>query len=61
MRMLSWMNGYTKQDTIIDQYIREKVKVATNVGKLIKSCHKWSGHVWWRPIEIWIRRVDQVE
>ncbi|KAK7258655.1 hypothetical protein RIF29_24237 [Crotalaria pallida] len=61
MRMLRWMSGHTRQDRIRNEYIREKVGVAPIVEKMVEYRLRWFGHVWRRPVEAPVRRVDQME
>ena len=53
--MLCWMNGHTKQCKIRNGCIREKVRVASIVEKIVESRHRWFGHVNRRPVEAPIR------
>ena len=61
IRMLRWMSGHTKQDRIRNECIREKVGVAPIVEKIVKFRLRWFVHVWRRPIESLVRRVDPME
>lgn len=55
IRMLCWMNGHTRQCKIRNGCIREKVRVAPIVEKIVESRHRWFGHVNRRPVEAPIR------
>ena len=59
--MLRWMCGHTRRDMIRNECIREKVGVAPIVEKMVESRLRWFGHVWRRPAEALVRRVDQRE
>ena len=49
------MSGYTKQNKIRNQYIREKVRVAPIVRKIVEFFLKWFGHMRKRSVEAPIR------
>ena len=59
--MLRWMCGHTRRDMIKNKCIKEKVGVAPIVEKMVESRLRWFGHVWRRPAETLVRRVDQRE
>jgi len=61
MRMLCWMSGKTRHDRIRNDTIREKVGVAPVVEKLVENRHRWFGHVEKRPVDVAVRRVDQMK
>nr|KYP34423.1 Retrovirus-related Pol polyprotein LINE-1 [Cajanus cajan] len=61
MRMLRWMCGHTIKDRIRNECIRESVGVALIVEKLVESRLRWFGHVWRRPADAPVRRVDEME
>ncbi|KAF1880112.1 hypothetical protein Lal_00022241 [Lupinus albus] len=47
-----------------DEYtlcMTEKVGVAPIVEKMVESHLRWFGHVWRRPVEALVKRVDQME
>ena len=46
MMMLRWMSKHTRQNRIRNKCIKEKVRVASIVKKMIKYHLKWFGHVW---------------
>ncbi|KAF1859879.1 hypothetical protein Lal_00028062 [Lupinus albus] len=49
-------------DHIIPQPNRlEKVGVAPIVEKIVESCLRWFEHMWRRPVETLVSRVDQME
>jgi hypothetical protein len=37
MRMLRWMNGVTREDSINNKYVRGSIGVASIVNKMIKN------------------------
>ena len=61
MRMLCWMSGKTRQDRIRNDTISERVGVAPIVEKLVENRLRWFGHVERRPVDVVVRRVDQME
>ena len=44
MRMLMWMCGVTKTDTIRNEHVRGSVKVAPATKKITEKRLKWYGH-----------------
>jgi hypothetical protein len=61
MRMLRWMSGKTRHDRIRNDTIRERTGVAPIVEKLVANRLRWFGHVERRPVDVGVRRVDQME
>ncbi|KAM7467464.1 hypothetical protein LguiB_015026 [Lonicera macranthoides] len=61
MRMLRWMSGKTRKDKIRNVTIREGVGVAPITEKMVESRLRWFGHVWRRPVDAVVRRVDHME
>ncbi|RZC31475.1 Pentatricopeptide repeat-containing protein [Glycine soja] len=61
MRMLRWMCGKTRQDKIRNEAIRERVRVAPIVEKMVENRLRWFGHVERRPVDSVVRRVDQMK
>ncbi|KAL5188110.1 hypothetical protein HKD37_05G013655 [Glycine soja] len=61
MRMLRWMCGKTRQDKIRNEAIRERVRVAPIVEKMVENRLRWFGHVERRPVDSVVRRVAQME
>jgi len=61
MRMLRWISGKTRHDRIRNDTIRERVGVAPIIEKLVENWLRWFGHVERRPVDIVVRRVDQME
>jgi len=61
MRMLRWMSGKTGHDRIRNNTIRERVGVAPIVEKLVENRLRWFGHVERKPVDVVVRRVDQME
>ena len=59
--MLCWMSGKTRQDRIRNDTIRERVRVAPIVEKLVENRLRWFGHVERRLVDAVVRRVDQME
>ena len=51
----------SEYSVLIFVHFREKVGVAPIVEKMVESRLRWFGHVWRRPIEALVRRVDQME
>jgi len=43
--MLRWMCGWTKQNMIINDKIRENVGVTPIVEKIVETRLRWFGHV----------------
>jgi len=60
MRMLRWMSGKSRRDRIRNDTIRERVGVAPIVEKMVENRLRWL-HVERRPIDVVVRRVDQME
>lgn len=58
MKMLYWMSGHTRQNRIKNECFRAKVEVASIMEKMAEPHHRWLRHVWRRPIEVSIWRVD---
>jgi len=61
MRMLHYMSGKTRHDRIRNDTIRERVRVAPIVEKLVENRLRLFGHVERRPVDVVVRRVDQME
>ena len=40
---------------------RKKFRVAPIVEKIVESYFKWFWHLWKRPVEVLVRRTDQME
>jgi len=59
--MLRWMSGKTRHDRIRNDTIRERVEVAPIVEKLVENKLRWFEHVERRPVDVVVRRVDQME
>ena len=51
----------SEYSVLIFVHFREKVGVAPIVEKMVESRFRWFGHMWRRPIEALVRRVDQME
>ena len=60
MRMLRWMCGKTRRDKIRNETIREWVGVAPIEGKLRENRLRWFGHVYRRPEDAVVKRVDRL-
>lgn len=58
--ILQWMNAHTRQYKIRNETNKESVGVASIVAMMVESRHRWFGHVWIRPIEASLRRVDMM-
>ena len=52
---------HTRQDRIRNEYIREKIRIASIMEKMVESYLRWFRHIWRRPIETLVRRVDHME
>ncbi|KAM7518030.1 hypothetical protein LguiB_016992 [Lonicera macranthoides] len=61
MRMLRWMSGKNRKDKIRNVTIREGVGVAPITEKMVEFRLRWFGHVWRRPVDAVVRRVDHME
>ena len=61
MRMLHWMSGKTRHDRIRNVTIKERVRVAPIVEKLVENRLRWFGHVERRPVDAVVRKVDQMK
>lgn len=55
------MSRHTRQDKIVNEYIKEKVGVTSIVDKMVESCFRWFSYVWRRSVEALVRRVDQMK
>ena len=51
----------TTQVRIRNECIKEKVGEPPILKKVVESPVRWFGHMWRRPIEALVRRVDQIE
>jgi hypothetical protein len=60
MRMLRWMCGKTRRDRIRNETIREMVGVAPIEEKLRENRLRWFGHVYRRPADAVVKRVDRL-
>ena len=60
MRMLRWMCGKTRQDRIRNETVREMVGVVPIEEKLRENRLRWFGHVYRRPADAVVRRVDRI-
>src|SRR5450432_2740227 len=60
MRMLRWMCGKTRRDKIRNETIRKWVGVAPIEGKLRENRLRWFGHVYRRPEDAVVKRVDRL-
>ena len=60
MRMLRWMCGKTRRDRIRNETIREMVGVAPIEEKLRKNRLRWFGHVYRRPADAVVKRMDMI-
>ena len=58
MRMLRWMCGHTRKDKLRNEFIRTKVGVAPIEDKLRENRLRWFGHVYRRPLEAPVRRLE---
>jgi hypothetical protein len=45
MRMLRWICGHIRKDRIRNDYIRDKVRVASIQEKLVQHRLRWFGHI----------------
>jgi len=59
--MLRWMSGETRHDMIRNEAIRERVRVAHILEKLVENRLTLFGYVERRPVDAVVRRVDQME
>ena len=55
------MSSHTRHDRIRNVCIGERVGVPSIVEKMVESHLRLFGHVWKRPAEVPVRRVDQME
>jgi len=59
--MLHWMSDKTTQDRIRNDTIKERVGVTPKVEEMVENWLRWFGHVERRPVDVVVRRVDQME
>lgn len=60
MRMLRWMFGKIRRDMIRNETIREMVNVVLIEEKLRQNRLMWFGHIYRRPIDVVVKRVDRL-
>ena len=60
MRMLRWMCGKTRRDRIRNATVREMVDVAPIEEKLRENRLRWFEHVYRRPADAVVKRVDRI-
>lgn len=58
IKILWWINGHRIQ---VRNWDCKKFGITFILGKMVESWLRWLKHVWWRPIEVLIRRLDQIE
>jgi hypothetical protein len=58
MGMLRWMCGKTRHTKIRNDNIRERVRVAYIIEKMVETKLKWFVHIERRPVDAAVRRVD---
>lgn len=58
MRMLRWMYGHTRKDTIRNEDIQSKVEVTEIKGKIRENQLRWFGHMKRRSADTSDRRCD---
>jgi len=61
MRMLRWMSDFTLRNIILNECIREKVKVAPVEDKIRESRLKWFGHIKRQPSNEPVRKEDVLD
>ena len=61
MRMLRWMCGVTRRDTIRNEHIRGTTRVVQASKKIIEKRLKWYGHVRRMKEEHIVRRMFDVD
>lgn len=61
MMMLRWMFGKTIRDKIRNENVKENVGVAHIVKKIVENRLRWFVHVARRPVDLIVRKVDQME
>ena len=59
--MLRWMSGKIKHDKIRNECIRERESWGSTYCRKDSGNLRCFGHIWDRPIETPVRRVDQME
>lgn len=45
MRVLCWISGHANKDMNRNEYIREKVAIASILEKMVESCLRWFEHL----------------
>jgi len=61
IRMLSWMSAKIRQDKIRNDTIRERVRAPSIVKKLVENKLKRFVHLERKPVDVVVRRVDQMK
>ena len=59
MRMLRWMCGLTRRDRVRNEFIQEKVGVASMEDKMREVRLRWFGHVMRRCTDALVRRCER--
>ncbi|KAG5620699.1 hypothetical protein H5410_005917 [Solanum commersonii] len=60
MRMLRWMCGHTRNDTIRNVNIRDKAEMASMVDKMREGRLRWFGHVKRQYVDALLRRCEML-
>ncbi len=61
MRMLRWMCGVPRRDTIRNEHIRRATRVVQASKKITEKRLKWYGHVRRMKVEHIVRRMLDVD
>ena len=60
MKMIRWICGYTRLDKIMNEVIRDLVKVAPIGDRMRESRLRWFGHVKRRSVDAPVRRCETI-
>jgi len=61
IRMLCWICGNTRRDKVRYEDIRTKIGVASIEEKMRENRLQCFGHVWRRPTDAPVRRVERIK
>ena len=59
--MLKWMCGKIKMDKVRNEDILSLVGVAPIENKIRENRLRWFGHIWRRPTDAPVRRVEKID
>ena len=55
------MSGHTRKDKFRNNYIQEKVGVASIKEKITEARLRWFRHMQRRPLKALVRKIDQMD